>query len=203
MGNKNLTTTKYIFYLSLILFFSHCVYKHMTFLSQEDLKWVNNIQYDKTIIFKSNWGNTDTIKYKDKRIDNDNRRIYISDNYYDVRIANGRYEASISNDDKSSGIIPFYFSIKMKYEQNYPTITILFYNMSYKMQVNNKLTFSNFDVDNIKYRNCLIIDELNSNVISPNPSDRSGLKRFVYSQDIGLVSYEFNNGEKFVISQND
>lgn len=178
--------------------FSSCFYYRMSHLSDSDLKWVKCYSRYPTATFVSNHGNTSKLQYENIFEYNSTNRFYFSEGSNGIYEANAGYWFEIN---QSGHILEGVFAVQRLIDSDsLHTFFQLGARSSGKSKYDDTvpLISSDFIIDSIEYKNCLIADSENSHILtSLHGNGDIQIERFVISQKYGLIYYKFENGEEF------
>ncbi len=181
---------------------STCVSIHIrtTYLNKEDLKWTKGYYVSvPSVKFYSDSGNVDKLIFGPIEVDNKCPEIFAITSgspgfkilepsvYYsfDIKHYNGEKICGVFDYYKANGTDSLLSYCSLGNRKTYPKLP---------------LTSGDFTLNDRTFKNCLIVDSMNSKLSYPDNArniEKPQIEKFVFSQQFGLIYYKFDNGEEF------
>jgi hypothetical protein len=166
-----------------------CFYTKITHMDKEDMQWMLPYSDGERILFCSQYGEIDTLFVK--AIDvwnfrNPINNISVGADY----LAGGRCDYIILHECDS---VACSFMIE-KQDKNAPVLLNFVFCERYALDLVQDL--HTYKINNIVYKDCVIIDDNNSTSVEQHPNE-CNIRKIIWSRSKGLVMYEFNNGQKY------
>lgn len=175
----------------LFFFFITCVYRKITHLDKDELKWITNRYVGERMLFKSQNGDADTAVVTSVEIKNSlnpiNTRLYDMGAEY---LANARVEYNlISQGDTLWG------RLSVKKTDNDVSCN-LSNHLDERFCFDIKPVTSIFLLNNEVFKDVIVFNEKNSHLGKGN-TQLNPIVSYVWSKKYGLLQYSFKNGMKY------